>query len=118
MTLRIFCRRVKEIAINPCLVPHPYSHTDELLAEPWSDFSLDPPLLASSIQIQINGKTNFFLRHAIFKCDLTAHKVTVPRSVGLPLTELDNGTVKYKVVRWCWHTNDVGSFQKLGVHTS
>ena len=64
-----------EIAVDPCLVPHPYSHTDEPLAEPWSDSSLDPPLLASSIQMQIKEKTNSFLRHAIFKYDFTAHEV-------------------------------------------
>ena len=63
------------IAVNRCLIPPSYSHTDELLAEPWSDFSLDPPLLASSIQMQVNGKTNFFLRHEIFKYDFSARKV-------------------------------------------
>ena len=26
-------------------MPHPYSHTHELLTEPWSDLSLDPPLV-------------------------------------------------------------------------
>ena len=27
--------------------PHPYSHAHDLCVEPWSDFSLDPPLAAS-----------------------------------------------------------------------
>ena len=42
---------LSHVFTSPYLVPHPYSHTHELLAEPWSDFTLDPPLGISPLSI-------------------------------------------------------------------
>ena len=43
--------------------PHPYSHAHDLFVEPWSDFSLDPPLLKVSdfsLQTSITQKYKKF----------------------------------------------------------
>ena len=47
----------------PHIMPHPCSHAHELLVEPWSDFSLDPPLRDQFLllSMKINYEENYIL---------------------------------------------------------